>query len=116
MFISHTGGFITDAEFLLLHQENSSDNLDFPYDNCPRFTLQDQSEADCKAKLRLEKHLVGQLADALQITALFKCDQGTIYEDLEGLCILLKRFAFPGRFSYMIPIFGRPVPELFHDK
>ena len=74
--------------------------------------MQDQSEADCKAKLRLEKHHVGRLVDALQITALFKCDQGTIYEGLEGLCILLKRFAFTGRFSYVIPVFGRPVPEL----
>ena len=112
LFISHASGFITDAEFLLLHQENSFDNLDFPYDNCPRFSLQNQSEADCKAKLRLEKHHVGRLVDALQITALFKCDQGTIYEGLEGLCILLNRFAFTGRFSYVIPVFGRPVPEL----
>ena len=48
LFISHASGFITDAEFLLLHQENSSDNLDFPYDNYPRFSLQYQSEADCK--------------------------------------------------------------------
>ena len=112
LFISHASGFITDAEFLLLHQENSSDNLDFPYDNYPRFCLQDQSEADCKANFRLEKHHVGRLLDALQIPAIFKCDQGTVCEGLEGLCILLKRFAFPCRFSDMIPIFGRPVPEL----
>ena len=112
LFIGHVSGFITDAEFLLLHQENSSDNLDFPYDNYPRFSLQDQSEADCKANFRLEKHHVGRLVDALQIPAIFKCDQGTICEGLEGLCILLKRFAFPCRFSDMIPIFGRPVPEL----
>ena len=112
LFISDANGFITDAEFLLLHHENSSDNVDFPCDNCPRFSLQDQSEDDCKAKLWLGKHYVGRLFDALQITTLFKCDQGTIYEGLEGLCILLKRFAFPGGFSYMIPIFGKPVPEL----
>ena len=112
LFIGHASGFITDAEFLLLHQENSSDNLDFPYDNYPRFSLQDQSEADCKANFRLEKHHVGRLVDALQIPAIYKCDQGTICEGLEGLCILLKRFAFPCRFSDMIPIFGRPVPEL----
>ena len=74
--------------------------------------MQDQSEADWKANFRLEKHHVGRLVDALQIPAIFKCDQGTICEGLEGLCILLKRFAFPCRFSDMIPIFGRPVPEL----
>ena len=38
LFIGHASGFITDAEFLLLHQENSSDNLDFPYDKYPRFS------------------------------------------------------------------------------
>ncbi|CAH3027196.1 unnamed protein product, partial [Porites evermanni] len=64
LFIGHASGFITDAEFLLLHQENSSDNLDFPYDNYP-------SEADCKANFRLEKHHVGRLVDALQIPAIF---------------------------------------------
>ena len=74
--------------------------------------MQDQSEADWKANFRLEKHHVGRLVDALQIPAIFQCDRGTICEGLEGLCILLKRFAFPCRFSDMIPIFGRPVPEL----
>ena len=112
LFIGHASGFITDAEFLLLRQQNSSDNLDFPYDNYPRFSLQDQSEADCKANFRLEKHHVGRLVDALQIPAIFKCDQGTICEGLEGLCIFLKHFASPCRFSDLIPILGRPVPEL----
>ena len=73
----------------------------------------DHSEADWKANFRLEKHHVGRLVDALQILAVFKCDQGTICEGLEGLCILRKRFAFLCRFCDMIPIFGRPVrPEL----
>ena len=84
LFIGHASGFITDAEFLLFHQENSSDNLDFPYDNYPRFSLQDQSEADCKANFRLEKHHVGRLVDALLIPAIFKCDQGTICEGLKA--------------------------------
>ena len=61
LFVGHASGFITDAEFLLLHQENSSDNLYFPYDNYPRFSLQDQSQADCIANFRLEKHHVGRL-------------------------------------------------------
>ena len=56
--------------------------------------------------------LTDTLVDAFQIPAIFKCDQGTICEGLEGLCILLKCFAFPCQFSDMIPIFGRPVPEL----
>ena len=66
LFIGHASGFITDAEFLLLHQENSSDHLDFPYDNYPRFSLQDQSEPDCKANFWLEKHHIGRLVDVLK--------------------------------------------------
>ena len=74
--------------------------------------MQDQSQGDCKANVRLEKYHVGRLVDALQIPAIFKCDQGTIGEGFEGLCILLKRFAFSSRISDMIPVFGRLVPEL----
>lgn len=42
----------------------------------------------------------------------FVCDQGTICEGIEGLCMLLKRNSFPSQYSDMMPIFGRPVPEL----
>ena len=110
--ISHTMGFITDAEFLLLYEESKSDNLDFPYQEYPTFSLPDQNGAECTANLRVEKHHITRLEDALQIPAIFKCDQGTVRDGTEGLCILLKRFAYPCRYSDMIPIFGRPVPEI----
>ena len=45
-------------EFLLLYEENMSDNLDFPYDEYPSFNLQDKNEADYKAKFTAEKHYV----------------------------------------------------------
>ena len=64
------------------------------------------------ANFRVEKHHISRLVDALEMPAVFKCEQGTICEGTEGLCILLKRFSYPCRFSDMIPIFGRPVPEL----
>ena len=40
-------GIITDEQFSLLFEENSSSNLDFPYDNYPPFNLESQSEAEC---------------------------------------------------------------------
>lgn len=112
LLICHARGLITDLEFLLLHEENMSDNLDFPYEDYPRFCLPDANEAECRANFRFEKHHIARLRDALQIPDVFKCDQGTVCDGTEGLCILLKRFAFPCRYSDMIPIFGRPVPEL----
>ena len=112
LFLSHASGFIDDIEFLLLHEEYTSDNLDFPYGDHPKFHLPDKNEAECKANFRVEKHHIPRLVDALDIPAVFTCEQGTVCEGTEGLCILLKRFAYPCRYSDLVPIFGRPVPEL----
>ena len=94
LLISHARGFITDLEFLLLYGKNKSDNLDFPYEEHPRICLQDTNEAECKANFRVEKHHITRVEDALRIPAAFKCDQGTVCDGTEGLCILLKRFGF----------------------
>ena len=80
LLLSHASGFITDVEFLLLYEENMSDNLDFPYDEYPSFNLQDKNEAECKANFRVEKHHFSRLVDALDIPAVFKCQQGTVCE------------------------------------
>ena len=42
----------------------------------------------------------------------FFFEQGLKADATEDLCILLKRFAYPCRYSDMIPIFARSVPEL----
>ena len=97
-------GFITDAKFLLRYEENKSDNLDFAKVEYPRFSLQDTNETEYKANFRIEKHYITRLEDTLQITAIFKCYQGTVCDGTEGLCILLKRSAYPCRYSDMIPI------------
>ena len=69
-------------------------------------------EAECKAEFRVEKNDLHKLAEALQIPGTLKCYQGTVCDGMEGLCMLLKRLAYPCRFSDMISRFGRSVPEL----
>ena len=83
--ISHAMGFITDAEFLLLYEENKSDNLDFPYEEYPTFSLPNRNGAECTVNLRVEKHDITRLEDTLQIPTVFKCDQGTVCDGTEGL-------------------------------
>ena len=112
LLASYPSNIITIEEYALLFEENSSNNLDFPYYNYPPFNLESQSEAECRANFRVEKHHIPLVEDALQIPQYFVCDQGTVCEGTEGLCMLLKRYSFPCRYSDMIPIFGRPVPEL----
>ena len=98
LLASYACGIITDEEF-------SSDNY-------PPFNMESQSEAECRANFRVEKHHIPLVEDALQIPQFFVCDQGTVCEGTEGLCMLVKRYAFSCRYSDMIPIFGRLVPEL----
>lgn len=56
VLVSHASGFITYLEFLLLCEENMSDNLDFPYKEYLRICWQNGNEAECKAKFRVKKH------------------------------------------------------------
>ena len=51
LLLSHASGFITDVEFLLLYEENMSDNLDFPYDEYPSFNLQSRMKPSAKPTL-----------------------------------------------------------------
>ena len=52
------------------------------------------------------------LKDILIIPDEINCYNRTEVDGLGGLCIFLKRFAYPCRYSDMIPIFGRSVQEL----
>ena len=112
LLASYASNLITIEEYALLVEENTSNNLDFPYYNYPPFDLESQSEAECRANFRVEKHHIPLVEDVLQIPQYFVCDQGTVCEGTEGLCMFLKRYSFPCRYSDMTPIFGRPVPEL----
>ena len=85
LLLSHAGGFITDVEFLLPYEEHVSNNLDFPYDEYSSLNWQDKNKAECKANFRVEEHHVSRLVDALDISAVFKCQQGTVREGTEGL-------------------------------
>ena len=52
------------------------------------------------------------LFEALQLIQSFRCQQGTVCDGIEDLCILLRRFAYPCKYSDLIPRFDRPVSEL----
>ena len=59
----------------------------------------------------MEKADIPLLVEALRVPPIFKCYHGTICNGTETLCIELKRFAYPCRYSDMISMFGRSVAE-----
>ncbi|CAH3147117.1 unnamed protein product, partial [Pocillopora meandrina] len=80
----------------------------FPWDSYGPFDLENIDEAECKAEFRVEKRDLPTLREVLGIPPAFKCPQRTICDGMEGLCMLLKRLAYPSRYSDMITRFGRP--------
>ena len=112
LILYYDANLINDEDFVLLYDMFPSRNPSFPYYEYACLDLNNMSEAECKAEFRFEKKDLPTLAEALQIPPSFKLRQGSIVSGMEGLCILLRRLAYPCRFGDMVPRFGKPVPVL----
>ena len=110
--VSYALGDIDDVDFAILSELYASKNLDLPYQSYGRFNLDELEEDECIAEFRFRKTDIQDVAAALNIPDVFYCPQGTICHGLEGLCLMLRRLAYPCRLSDLVSRFGRPVPEL----
>ena len=86
---------ISEDEFLLVHDADTSKNPDFPYDCYGSFNLNEMDDNECLAEFRFHKNDVPILLEALQLPQSFTCHQGTICDGIEALCITLRRFPYP---------------------
>ena len=76
---------ISEDEFLLFYDANTSKNPDFPYDCYGSFDLNEMDDSEC--------------LEALKLPQSFTCHRGTICDGIEALCITLRRFAYLCRYS-----------------
>ena len=60
----------------------------------------------------MRKQDITLLTDVLHLPVTICCHQRTTCDQTEALCMLLKRFSYPCRYSDMIHHFARPVPEI----
>ena len=70
------------------------------------------SEAECKSEFCFKKDDIERLAREFRLPQKYICPNGTTASAVEGLCMLLKKFAYPCRYSDLIPRFGRLKPEI----
>jgi len=112
LLVAYDSDVINDEEFLVLYENYRSKNPEFPYNSYTRSELENMQDDECLAEFRVKKADVRVLAEALQIPETVRCEQRSVYGRIEGLCMLLRRLAYPCRYSDMIPRFGRPVPEI----
>ena len=70
------------------------------------------TDDECKSEFRFLKHDIYGLLEVLDLPDKITCpNRFSVYSD-EGLCLLLRRFAYPCRYEYLVSRFGRPVPQL----
>jgi hypothetical protein len=112
LLIAYDSGDLSDEDFLVLYTAYQSKNPEFPFSVYGRFCYDAIDEAECLANFRVRKQDIPLLVEVLGIPEKITCPQRSICSGIEAFCILLKRLAYPCRYSDMIPHFGRPVPEL----
>ena len=113
LLLSRGSNFISKEEFLVFYEEYQSANLSFPHSSYGEFDLDDMEDDECLEEFRVKKQDLETLAEALQIPGSFYCQQRSKIDGMEGLCMLLRRFAYPCRYVLgHVPRFGRLVPIL----
>lgn len=109
---AYASGLLEDEEFLKLYDDFKPLYPSYPYWDFDPFSLDSFDSYECEAHFRVAKHDLPILLDAFQVPETFKCPQGTVCSGMEGLCLMLKRLAYPCRYFYLIPLFGHSIPEL----
>ena len=105
---SYDEGVIDDDEFLLYYDQHRSKNPEFPYKHIGEFDFEDMDDFECMAGFRCRKSDIEMLGELLRLPERFVCLQGSVSSGIEGLCISLKRLAYPCRYSDLIYRFGKP--------
>ena len=103
---------IDDTEFVLLYNLHKSKNPDIPYWLYEKFDLEKLNDDQCKVTFRFSKNHIYDLKETLNTPEEIMCYNNVRVDDVEALCAVLKRFAYPCRFIDLIQIFARAIPQL----
>ena len=112
LLLAYSTNVFDSVKFAVFYDAYSSREL-FPYWKFDKFNFDDWDDTECRVELRFGKAGVFLLLEVLRFPdKTFVCSQRTVCSKLEGLCILLKRLAFPCRYIDMVSLFGRNPTEL----
>ena len=111
LLLAHDEGTIDDEELLLLNfaldedlKETSSKAAIKPGE---KFDLDTESEGSCISMFRFTKEEIRRLCVLLQFPGPTMSKYHVSWTTEEGLCIVLRRLAYPCRLDDLVPIFGR---------
>ena len=112
LLLSHSENLIDDEEMLLLYDLNKSKNPVIPYWFYSPFNLKEISDDECKTEFRFFRNDIYRLLRVLRVPKYITCPNGIKVTGIEALCVCLKRFAYPCRYSDLIPRFARDIPQI----
>ena len=105
LVVAYDESLLTDEELFSLYDFYASENLDLLDYSYPKFDIDDLEGDERVSEFCFHKGDLFSLAEALQIPAVLKTKQKNVVDGMEGLCMLLRRFAYPCRYSDMVPRF-----------
>ncbi len=105
---------IDESEFVAVYDDTRRKSPEFQFWDYDKVETQlhFMTNDECRSYFRVDLEDLPVLAQALNIPERFVCPNRTLSIGMEGLCVALRRFAYPCRYSDMIPRFGRSVSEL----
>ena len=105
---------LNDEEFLLLYDVRGPRNkhLCLPHLKYDRFQLEEMTDEECLVEFRFSKTEIYDLVGTFRLPEVLNCYNGWVVDAVEALCIVLKRYAYPSRYTDLVPRFGRSVPLL----
>ena len=78
LLASFDDGDISEDEFLLSYDANTSKNPDFPYQYYGHFDLEELDDSECLAEFRFRKRDIPVLAEEMGLPDSYACQQGTV--------------------------------------
>ena len=111
LVLSYAENVIDSNEFILLYDANMFKDI-YPYWKYSHFDMRTFDGEQCIVDFRFSKTHLYTLLDVLNVPDRVVTVHATVSEDIEALCILLKRLSFPCRYTDMTPMFGRNLTEL----
>ena len=69
------------------------------------------SDDTCKVEFRYLRNHIYKVINVMNFPDTFTCYNGLKFDAVEGICIFLKRFAYPCRYLDMIPRFAKAVSQ-----
>ena len=85
---------LDNEEFFALYDFYSSKNPHFLYDSYPPFDLGEMDDSECLAEFRVHKRDIPVLGNHLRTPDNFYCQQRSVSDGIEPLCMLLRQLSF----------------------